>query len=161
MPVWYKERRKHRGCSRSSITLSFYPSRSKLCLFSVRAEGSERYRVIFKIAIFGHQTWPLIKVPEVAHLLSFCPTPQPHPRGAKLNLHVLSLYGLRFPKYKDFQNFHIWASNLAIGRTWEVTHTDCFYPRGSKLTLFSRYKQRFPKYRPVFKMPHLGMKLGH
>ena len=32
-----------------------------------------RYGAIFKIAIFGHETWPLIKVPEVAHIPSFYP----------------------------------------------------------------------------------------
>ena len=32
-----------------------------------------RYGLIFKIAIFGHETWPLAKVPEVAHTL-FLPT---------------------------------------------------------------------------------------
>ncbi len=28
---------------------------------------------IFKIVIFGHETWPLAKVPEVTHILSFYP----------------------------------------------------------------------------------------
>ena len=32
-----------------------------------------RYGRIFKIAIFGHETWPFAKVPEVAHMLSFYP----------------------------------------------------------------------------------------
>ncbi len=38
-----------------------------------------RYRPIFKIAIFGHETWPLAKVPEVAHLVSF------YPRGVDIS----------------------------------------------------------------------------
>ena len=48
---------------------------------------------IFKIAIFGHDTWPSAKVPEVAHIASF------YPRwGAKLNLFLL--YGQRFLSYE-------------------------------------------------------------
>ncbi len=27
-----------------------------------------RYRPIFNIAIFGHETWPLAKVPEIVHI---------------------------------------------------------------------------------------------
>ncbi len=46
-------------------------------------------------------TWPLGKVPEVAHM-------PPFPTGSKLSL--FSLYRQWFPKYgPDFQNCHIWA----------------------------------------------------
>ncbi len=64
-----------------------------------------RYGLILKITIFGHETWNLIKVPEVA-------------------------YG------------------------------PSFYPRGSKLSLFSLYGQRFPRYGPILKIPYLGIKPG-
>ncbi len=64
-----------------------------------------RYVAIFKIAIFGDETCPLAKVPEVAHIHSL-------------------------------------------------------YPKGSKLSLFSLYGQRFLRYRPIFKMPYLGIKLS-
>ncbi len=43
----------------------------------------------------------------------------------------------------------------------KVAHILSFYPWGSKLSLFSLYGQRFPRYRPISKLPYLGMKLGH
>ncbi len=49
---------------------SFYPRGSKLSLFSLYGQRFPRYGSIFKIAIFGHKTWPLAKVPEIAHTLS-------------------------------------------------------------------------------------------
>ncbi len=39
-------------------------------LFSLYEQQFPRYGWIFNIAIFGHKTWPLTKVPEVAHILS-------------------------------------------------------------------------------------------
>ncbi len=38
-----------------------------------------RHGPIFKIAIFGHETWQVAKVPELAHMPSF------YPRGSKLS----------------------------------------------------------------------------
>ncbi len=69
-----------------------------------------RYRPIFKIAIFEHETWQVAKVPEVVHTLSF------YPRGSKLSLS--SLYWEQFPRYgpifktanfghEKFQKLHI------------------------------------------------------
>ncbi len=99
--------------------LSSYPKGSKLSLFSLFGQQFPRYGPIFKIAIFGHETWPLAKVPEVAHILSFLPM------GSKLNL--FSLYGQRFPRYGPiFKIGHIWAWNLAIGQS----------ARSCKYTLF-------------------------
>ena len=49
---------------------------------------------MFQIAIFGNETWPLAKVPEVVHILSF------YPKGSKLS--VFSVYGQRFPRYGPF-----------------------------------------------------------
>ncbi len=40
---------------------------SKLSLFSLYGQRFPRYVTILKIAIFGHETWPLATVPEVAH----------------------------------------------------------------------------------------------
>ena len=115
----------------------------------------------FKISIFGHETWPLAKVPEVAHtcMLSF------YHKGSKWG--IFSLYGQRFPRYgpifkiawfryqtwpltkdsevacifalrtavskicADFQNCHTWAWNLPTGKSSETAHTLSFYPRGS------------------------------
>ncbi len=41
--------------------LSFYPRGSKLSLCSLYGQWFLRYRTIFEIAIFGHETWPLVK----------------------------------------------------------------------------------------------------
>ena len=46
---------------------------SILSLFSLYGHRFPIYRQIFKITIFGNETWPLAKVPEVAHILSFYP----------------------------------------------------------------------------------------
>ena len=56
----------------------------------------------------------------------------------------------------DFQNWHIWAWNLAIGKVSEVAHTLSFYLQGSKLSLFSLYGQRFPRYWQFFKTAIFG-----
>ncbi len=50
-----------------------------------------RYGLIFKIAIFVHETWQVAEVPEVAHIPPF------YRRGSKLRLFLL--YGQRFPRY--------------------------------------------------------------
>ncbi len=42
-------------------------------LFLLYGQQFSRYGPIFKIAIFGHGTWQVSKVPEVAHILSFYP----------------------------------------------------------------------------------------
>ena len=52
---------------------SFLPQGSKLSLFSLYEQRFLRYVPIFKIAIFGHDTWSLAKIPEVAHIASFYP----------------------------------------------------------------------------------------
>ncbi len=64
---------------------SFYPRELKLTLFLLYGQRFPRYGPIFKIAIFGHETWPLAKVPEVAHnsILPF------YPRESKLSLFLL------------------------------------------------------------------------
>ncbi len=105
----------------------------------------------FKISIFGHDTWPLAKVPEVAHtcLLSF------YPKGSKWG--IFSLYGQRFPRYGP-----IFKITLFRYETWpltkysEVAYMVSFYPRGLKLSLFLLYGQRFPRYGLIFKIAILG-----
>ena len=59
-------------------------------IFALRTTVSE-IRANFQITIFGHETWQVDKVPEVALILSF------YPRGSKLSLFLL--YGQRFPRY--------------------------------------------------------------
>ncbi len=73
-----KKRRKHRDCLQSCVMLSGQ--------IGPRA----RYWPFFKIAIFEHETWPLAKVLEVAHILCL------YSRGSKLSL--FSLYRQRFPR---------------------------------------------------------------
>ena len=69
---------------RSFTYTSFYPV----------PERFPRYEPIFKVAIFGHETWPMAKVPEVAHIL----TRSFYHRGSKLSL--FSHYGQQFARYK-------------------------------------------------------------
>ena len=87
----------------------FLPQGVKIeVIFALRAAVSE-IRAIFKIAIFGHETWPSAKVPEVAHITSF------HPRGAKLSLFFARRAAVSEIR-ADFQNCHIWGavSNTAV-----------------------------------------------
>ena len=98
--------------------------------------------MIFKLAKFWHETWPLANlVPEVAHIHPF------HPRGWKWDyfcstgsgFHCMSLFvvwkmpylGMKLSHWPKFQKLHIYyLSN----------------PGGRKLSLFSLYEQRFLRY---------------
>ena len=57
-----------------------------------------RYDPIFKIAIYGHETWQVAKVPEVSH------TPSCNPIGSKLSL-FLSLYFSKGRSFRDRGTF--------------------------------------------------------
>ena len=85
------------GCFSLGKVTPFYPCclrGSKLSwICSTGGMQFPRYKPIFKIAIFGHETWPLAKVPEVSHILTF------YPRGMKLSL-FFSLYEHRFPIFR-------------------------------------------------------------
>ncbi len=63
--------------ARSFIWTLLYPRGSKLSSFSLYGQRFLRYGLIYKIVIFGHETWPLAKIPEVAHtvylVVSFYP----------------------------------------------------------------------------------------
>ena len=147
------------------------PGGSIFSLFSLYGGRFPRYGAISKIAIFGHDTWPLTKDSEVAHILSF------YPRGSKFSL--LSLYWQRFPRcglilkitmfghetwplpkvpevshilalqtvvfkiWTDFQSCHLWALNLATGKFRSCTYS-VYYPMGLKFILFSLLGQWFP-----------------
>ena len=80
--------------------MSFYPRESKFSLFSLYGQRFPRYRQIFKISIFGHETWPLVKVPEVAHIYSLSYPPSIPPAGVKF--HSVLLCGCPFPRYWQF-----------------------------------------------------------
>ncbi len=78
--------------------------------------------MIFKIAIFGYETCPLAKVPEVAHIYLFSP------RVSKLNF---SLYGHRFPRYRLIFKIAIFVHDTwPFAKVPEVAHIDSFYHRG-------------------------------
>ncbi len=133
---------------------SFYPSGSKLSLFLLYRQRFPRYRPIFKIAIFGHETWQVAKVPEVAHMFCF------YPRGSKLSLFLL--YGQRFPRYRPIFKIAIFGHE-----TWQVAkvpHIPSFYPRGVEVELIRAqlssiellYGQQFLRYGPSFKIAIFG-----
>ncbi len=59
------------------------------------------FMLIFEIAVLGHETWSLPKVPDVAHIFPF------YPRVLKLSL--FSLYGQQFPRYGPIFNIAIFG----------------------------------------------------
>ncbi len=100
---------------------SFYPRGSKLSLFLLYGQRFPRYGPIFKIDIFGHETWPLAKVPEVANITSFYP--KGLPQGVEIDL-IFVLRAAVSEIRADFTNYHIWAWNLVIGqRSRSCTYT--------------------------------------
>ncbi len=60
-----------------------------------------RYGLIFKIAIFGHETWQVAKVPEVAHTLLL-------PQGVEIEL-IFALQAAVSKIRANFLTCHIWA----------------------------------------------------
>ncbi len=115
---------------------SFYPRGSKLSCFSLYRQPFLRYGPIFKIAMFGNETWQVAKVPEVAHIPSF------YPKGSKLFL----LYGQRFPRYRPIFMIAIFGhETLQVAKVLEHVESAriiSFWPKGKKLSLFSLYGQR-------------------
>ena len=86
------------------------PVGSKLSLFLLYGQRFPTYGLIFKIAIFGDETWQLAKV----HINSLS-TPR-----VKIEL----IFALRAAVAKiraDFQNCHIWTWNLAISQSCTYT----------------------------------------
>ncbi len=90
------------------------------------------------------------------------------PMGPELNL--FALYKYWFPRYVRFSTLpwqflrcrqifkiaifghEIWS----LKKNPKAAHTLSFYPKGSKLSLFSLYGQRFPKYGPILKIAIFG-----
>ena len=80
------------------------PQRVKIeLIFILRAAVFEIYGLILKIAIFGHETWPLAIVPKDAHIVSF------YPCGVKIELIFALQAAISEIRGEDFQNCHIWA----------------------------------------------------
>ncbi len=114
--------------SRSCTYTPFLPQGSKLSLISLYEQQFPRYVPILKIAIFGHETWSLAKVPEVAHILSF------QPRGSKLSL--FSLYGQWFPRYGPIFKIAMFGhETLPLAKIVpEIAYT-LFLPQGVEIEL--------------------------
>ena len=107
-----------------------------------------RYRPIFKIAIFGHETWPLAKVPEVAHTgYTLFSTPWGR------NWAYFRSMGSGFRDTDGFSKFAFKGMTLSY---WPQFQKSRIFPPstpwGSKLSLFLLYRQRFPRYKPIFKI---------
>ncbi len=67
-------------CQKLHIYPLSTPRGSKLCLFFLYSQRFPRNRQVFKIVIFGHETWQVADVPEGARITSF------YPQGGKIEL---------------------------------------------------------------------------
>ena len=90
---------------------------------NIRSMGSTfRDTALFSITIFGHKTWQVAKVPEVAHIPSF------YSKG--LNFSLFLLYGQWFSTYRPIFKIAIFGHE-----TWQVpkvpvvAHILSFYPQ--------------------------------
>ncbi len=132
-----------------TLSLSLYPQGLKLSLFSLYGQRFLRYRPIFKIAIFGHETLLLANVPKVAHIPSF------YPRGSKFSLFLL--YGQRFLRYGPIFKIAIFGHETwQVSKVPEIAHISLFYPKGLKLSSFLLYWQRFLRCGTIFKIAIFG-----
>ncbi len=117
------------------------PQRWNWAYFALRAAVSEtcvRYGLIFKIAIFGHETWNLKNVPEVAYGPSF------YPIGSKLSLFLL--YMQLFPRYRPIFKVVIFGHETwNLKKVPQIAYGPSFYPIGSKLSLFLLYRRPFSR----------------
>ncbi len=73
----------------------------KLSLFLLYGQRFTRYGPIFKIAIFGHETWQVAKVPHIDSVY-------PRGEGGEIEL-IFTLWAVVSEIQADFQNCHIWA----------------------------------------------------
>ena len=124
--------------------LHFYFSGQNLTFFTLYEQQFPRYMPIFKIAIFGHETWSLAKVPEVAHILSLCS------RGSKLSLFSLyrqwfprhrkifqiAILGIKFGHWPKCQKLHIYPLSTPTGRNWAY-----FWSMGSSFRDTGRFSK--------------------
>ena len=110
-----------------------------------------RYWPFFQLAIFGHETWPLAKVPEVAHTLSF------YPKGSKLSLFLL--YGQRFLRYGPIFKIAIFGHETwSLATVPYVAHT-LFLPQGVEIELiFGQRAAVSEKVGPIFNIAIFGHK---
>ncbi len=88
-----------------------------------------RHGPIFNIAIYGHETWPSAKGPEVAHIYTLFLAQE---------VVIEPIFALRAAVSEiraDFQNCHIWAWSLAIGQSFRSCTYSLFLPQGVKIEL--------------------------
>ncbi len=146
---WPKCQKLHIPClsTPKGVNLST-PKGVKLRLFSLYGQPFLRYGQIVKIAIFGHETWPLAKVPEVEHI------PCVYPRGSKLSF----FFVLRAAVSKiqaNFQNCHIWAWNLVIGQSSRSCTHNLLLPQGVEIQLIFALWAAVSEIRTNFQTCHI------
>ncbi len=83
------------------------------------------------------------------------------PQGIEIEL-IFALRAAIYEIQADFQNCHTFGHETCpLAKVSKVAHILSFYPRGSKLILFSLYGQRFLRYGWFSNLQDLGMILGH
>ena len=100
--------------------------------------------------------WPKFQKLHIQYTVSL-------PRGwVKIEL-IFALWPAISEIWAHFQNCHIWAWNLAVGQSARsCTYTPSLRQGVKILSLFSLYRQRFRRYKEIFKIAiYLGMTLGH
>ena len=88
----------------------------------------------------GYDTWPLAKVPEVTHILSFYPTVE-----FEL-IFALVVSDFQNSYLADFQNCHFELETWPVEKFQTFAHALCFYPGELTLSLVSLDWQHFPRY---------------
>ena len=131
--------------------LHIYPKGSKLSLFSFYGQSFLRYWTFLKIAIFGHETWPLAKVPEVAHILS---------PGVEIEL-IFDLQAT-VQRYRPFFNIAIFGYEIwPLGAKFQKLYIySLSTPGGRNRVYFRSTGSGFRDMGRLSKLPYLGMKLG-
>ncbi len=93
-------------------------------LFSVHGQRFPSYGPIFKIAIFGHETWPLAKVSEVAHILPKLPPESQISLRFALRLPISKILAvLHFPIQARMLNFNL-KKKIPISNFCEDCHRE-------------------------------------
>ena len=84
-----------------------------------------------------------------------------HPRGGGVNIKLIfALRAAVFETQFDFHNFIFGHEILNLKKGAKVAYVLSFYPKASKVSLFSLYGQLLSKYGRFSKFPYLGMKSG-
>ncbi len=132
---------------------SLYLRGSKLSLFLLYGQWFPRYGHTFKICIFGHETWQVARVTEVAQYPLSTPWGQNWAYFRSMGsgfwdmgrFSKLPYSGMKLGHCPKFQKFHIYSLSTQGGRNWAYFHStgSAFWDTGQ-----------------LSKLPYLGMKLG-